>query len=141
MLLCLLPRTGIQNQFFLARDAGNIPNPLKKPILTFDLSVGDQFLCAGTELVKEDAYLLFWDLRSSKLMGAYWESHSDDVTTVKFHPTKPNLLASGSTDGLLNVYDLLEETEDDALLYSFNTDSSVVILMNSDFLQGAQFLL
>lgn len=33
-------------------------------------------------------------------------------------------MASSSTDGLLNVYDLKEATEDDALLVSFNTESS-----------------
>ncbi len=98
----------------------------KKPLLSFDVSLGDQLLSAGTELVKEDSYLLFWDLRSTKLLGGFWESHSDDVTAVEFHGTQTHSIASGSTDGLLNVYNLLQPSEDDALLYSFNTESSVV---------------
>ena len=78
--------------------------------------------------MNEDCYLLFWDTRAPKpdLLGAYWESHSDDVTSVKFHAEKSHILCSGSTDGLLNVFNLLETSEDDALLYSFNTESSVV---------------
>lgn len=44
---------------------------------------------------------------------------------VKFHPQNQDLLASGSTDGLINVFDCKQETEDDALLYSLNTCDSV----------------
>jgi len=100
--------------------------PKLKPLLTFDVSQNDQLLCGGTELIGgQDSYLLFWDVRSTKLLGAYWESHADDVTTVNFHPDKVHSLVSGSTDGLINVFDLKEPNEDDALLYSFNTDSSV----------------
>ncbi|CAL8100896.1 unnamed protein product [Orchesella dallaii] len=97
----------------------------KKPILQFDVSSNDQLVCGGTELVQEDSYLLFWDVRSGKLLGGYCESHSDDVTAVRFHPHQNHCLASGSTDGLLNTFNLLETTEDDALQYSFNTNSSV----------------
>lgn len=97
-----------------------------KPILQFDVSQNDQVICAGTELVGEDSYLLFWDIRSSKLLGAYWESHSDDVTAVRFHPSQSHSLASGSVDGLVNIFNLMESSEDDALLFSLNTESSVV---------------
>lgn len=58
-------------------------------------------------------------------MGGYWESHSEDICDVRFHPTKPDRLASGSTDGLINVYDLAQPDEDDALEYCLNTESSV----------------
>ena len=39
-------------------------------------------ICVGTEQLYGDAYLLFWDIRSTKLLGGYWYSHSDDITTV-----------------------------------------------------------
>jgi len=103
-----------------------------KPLLCLDLSGGDALLAAGTELVRdkaaeaEDSYVLFWDTRSTALLGGFWESHSDDVTALQFHPTRPHALASASTDGLLNLYDLKEPSEDEALLFSFNTHSSVV---------------
>lgn len=34
-----------------------------------------------------------------ELASSFTESHSDDITALKFHPTRPNLLMSGSTDG------------------------------------------
>lgn len=43
---------------------------------------------------------------------------------IKFHPNNPDTVASSSTDGLLNVYDLKQATEDDALVVSFNTENS-----------------
>lgn len=36
-----------------------------------------------------------------------------------------NNLISGSTDGLINIYDLSRDNEDDALQDSLNTESSV----------------
>lgn len=44
---------------------------------------------------------------------------------VKFHTEKSHTLASGSLDGLLNVYNILETTEDDALTYSLNIENSI----------------
>lgn len=44
---------------------------------------------------------------------------------VKFHPSNPDMLASGSTDGLINVFDCKQESEDDALQFSLNTGDSV----------------
>jgi len=99
---------------------------MNKEILHFDLNCHDQIICGGTELVEEDCYILFWDTRASKLLGCYSEAHSDDVTAIEFHTQMPHSLASGSTDGLVNVFNLLESSEDDALKYSFNTSSSVV---------------
>lgn len=44
---------------------------------------------------------------------------------VKFHPEDSNKLISGSTDGLINVFDLSQTSEDDALVETFNTESSI----------------
>ncbi|XP_011311008.1 WD repeat-containing protein 89 [Fopius arisanus] len=108
-----------------------------KPLASFDISSDDKLIAAGTEHVGGDAFILFWDIRCSSvnnsrsesrkndLLGGYWESHMDDVTSLAFHPAKANTLASGSTDGLINVFDLKMPTEDSALTYSLNTESSV----------------
>lgn len=93
----------------------------------FDLSCSDTLLCAGTEQVdREDSYLVFWDVRKpgGGLLGAYSESHSDDITQVRFHPREKDRLASGSLDGLVNVFDLSRGAEEDALLATCNSDSS-----------------
>ncbi|KAJ1530494.1 hypothetical protein ONE63_005392 [Megalurothrips usitatus] len=96
-----------------------------KPFLSFDISKSGHFVCAGTELFDGDAFLVFGDVRNGKVLGGYWESHSDDITQVSFHPLLSDNVASGSSDGLINIYDLSNETEDDALINSLNTESHV----------------
>ncbi|KAK6630663.1 hypothetical protein RUM43_014648 [Polyplax serrata] len=96
-----------------------------KPLSCFDVSFDDRFICAGTELYDGDAFILFWDIRSRKLLGGYWESHTDDLTQVAFHPEKADLIATGSVDGLINLFDISQTCEDDALKHSLNTESSV----------------
>lgn len=94
---------------------------------SFDLSCCDTIVCAGTAQVnKEDSFMVFWDVRKQGggLLGVYSESHSDDVTQVRFHPRDKDRLASGSTDGLVNVFDLSRGTEDEALLSTCNSNSS-----------------
>ncbi|KAG7509753.1 WD repeat-containing protein 89 [Solea senegalensis] len=95
---------------------------------SFDLSCSDTLLCAGTEQVNgEDSFLVFWDARKPDgggLLGVYSESHSDDITQVRFHPRDKDRLASGSTDGLVNVFDLSRGAEEESLLATCNSDSS-----------------
>lgn len=104
-----------------------------KPLASFDISCDDRLLAGGTEHIGGDAFILFWDIRQSNsklndknvLLGGYWESHMEDVTCLAFHSSKQDVLASGSTDGLINVFDLTQPSEDAALTYSLNTESSV----------------
>ncbi|XP_063296566.1 WD repeat-containing protein 89 [Pelobates fuscus] len=104
--------------------------------ISFDISCSDLVVCAGTEKIEEeDAFLVFWDTRSPEGMpankdplGVYSESHNDDVTQIRFHPTNPSKVASGSTDGLVNIFDIKKDTEDDALIATCNSDSSVSFL-------------
>ncbi|KAM5273602.1 WD repeat-containing protein 89 [Ctenodactylus gundi] len=101
--------------------------------ISFDISCNDHVICAGTEKVDDDALLVFWDARvnsqdlstSRDPLGAYSETHSDDITQVRFHPSNPHMLVSGSTDGLVNVFDISADTEDDALVTTCNSISSV----------------
>lgn len=101
---------------------------------SFDLSCDDRLIAGGTEHTSGDVFILFWDIRQSgskvgnknNLLGGYWESHMDDITCLTFHPNKRNILASGSTDGLMNIFDLMQSSEDLALTSSLNTESSVV---------------
>lgn len=104
-----------------------------KPLCSFDVSCDEKLIAGGTEHIGGDTFILFWDARytSSKLgdkcnlLGGYWESHVEDVTSLAFHSSKQDVLASGSTDGLINVFDLTQPSEDSALTYSLNTESSV----------------
>jgi len=96
-----------------------------KPLRSFDVDSSDRVLCAGSELIINDAFLLFWDIRHHKSLGGYWQSHSDDINMVSFNGGVSNKLCSGSDDGLVNIFDINACNEDDALLYSLNVELSV----------------
>ncbi|XP_076978541.1 WD repeat-containing protein 89 isoform X1 [Tamandua tetradactyla] len=101
--------------------------------ISFDISNNDHVICAGTEKVDDDALLIFWDARINSQdlstakdpLGAYSEAHSDDITQVCFHPSNPNMVVSGSTDGLVNVFDISVDNEEDALVTTCNSVSSI----------------
>jgi len=99
-----------------------------KPVNCFDINSNDRLICAGTDELSNNVYLLFFDIRERRLMGGFCDSHQEEITDVKFHPTDADRLASGSTDGLINIFDCKQEAEDDALLYSLNTCDSVNML-------------
>lgn len=94
----------------------------------FDINSNDTILCAGAERSKEDAYIVLFDVRKWSTLATYTDSHHNDLTQVKFHPNKSNVLASGATDGLINVFNTNETDDYDALEYCLNTESSVQII-------------
>ncbi|XP_056202889.1 WD repeat-containing protein 89 isoform X1 [Falco biarmicus] len=101
--------------------------------ISFDINCSDIIICAGTEQVEKDTFLVFWDARgvtnsasaTKEPLGVYSECHNDDITKICFHPIKPNLVVSGATDGLVNVFDINKDNEEDALISTCNSDSSV----------------
>ncbi|KAG0002084.1 WD repeat-containing protein 89 [Entomortierella chlamydospora] len=101
--------------------------PARNPLLCFDLNSSEQILAAGSELVDYDANVHFFDARSntSTIIKTYSESHSDDITNVKFHPTNPARVMTGSVDGLICQFDLTDMDEDEGLLVVSNTGASV----------------
>lgn len=76
----------------------------------------------------QDTYINFYDTRQRRHMGFYWESHTGDITALSFHPTNSDRLASGAGDGLINIYDIDNPSESDALQYCMNTESSIANL-------------
>jgi WD40 repeat protein len=52
-------------------------------------------------------------------------AHSDDITSLAFHPSKPHVLLSGSTDGLLCTTDIREPNEDESGLHVGNWGCSI----------------
>lgn len=44
---------------------------------------------------------------------------------MKFHPSDSNKLYSGSTDGLINIFDLSQSSEEDSLIDTLNTELSI----------------
>eukprot|EP00794_Sanderia_malayensis_P018938 gene18938-20843_t len=94
-----------------------------------DVSCDGKYLCAGTEQIDEkDVFLYVWnidDISNVQLYAKYEELHSDDITQVKFHPTRREIMATGSTDGLVAISNIEAEAQEDVLLKTLNTESSV----------------
>ncbi|KAJ4146320.1 hypothetical protein NW754_001787 [Fusarium falciforme] len=85
------------------------------PILSMACSQDTKTIAVGTELQNHTASIHLWDVRSTPSQKAhYQEVHSDDQS-----------LLSGSTDGLVNVYDTRIAEEEDLTLQTCNADASV----------------
>jgi len=93
------------------------------------LKCAGNFVAAGTESTKEglgDVSVLVYDLRApSAPLRTYAESHTDTITSLTWHPTQSNLLMSGSTDGLVSIFDAEVAEEEDALMQVLNPRSAV----------------
>jgi hypothetical protein len=50
-----------------------------------------------------------------KLRSTFNESQSDEITGLQFNPGLPTELLASSLDGLLVVYDLTKENEEESL--------------------------
>lgn len=91
-----------------------LKNGKSAPFLSLDSRHG--LLGCGTELSGVDAELHVYDIRSwQQPLRSLVDSHHDDITSIKFHHSDPNVLLSGSTDGYVNIYDLTQQEEEDAL--------------------------
>ncbi|KAL2059996.1 hypothetical protein VTL71DRAFT_9818 [Oculimacula yallundae] len=105
--------------------AGEVRSEGNAPILSLACS-SPYGLAAGTELTNHQASVLVWDMRDlTAPVVQYIESHSDDVTELQFHPTRPQILLSGSTDGLVNIFNTTITDEEDALHQTINHGASI----------------
>ncbi|UZJ54760.1 hypothetical protein CBS101457_004080 [Exobasidium rhododendri] len=106
------------------KEQASLAGPSRAPYLS--LAARDNLVAAGTELQGVDAAIDIWDLRkASKPVMSYVEAHSDDITSLSFHPTIPSVLLSASSDSLVAVSDVRKTDEDDSVLGVINTGSSV----------------
>ncbi|KAL4818513.1 WD40-repeat-containing domain protein [Aspergillus spinulosporus] len=94
------------------------------PVLSTASCSETNSIVGGTELHSHQAIVAFWDVRSpNQPRLEYVESHNDDVTELQYHPTRHNILLSGSTDGLVNIYNTTITDEDEALVQVINHGS------------------
>jgi len=87
---------------------------------SFSLNSSGTVLAAGSE-----AIIYFWDIRSNKSLAKFEDSHTESVTSVKFHPIIDTQIISASVDGLICLYDITRPNEDDALVSVLNPDESI----------------
>ncbi|SCZ93933.1 BZ3500_MvSof-1268-A1-R1_Chr6-3g09000 [Microbotryum saponariae] len=128
--------------FITARDGtvtGWDTNDLSKEAFKLRSSSGAGLLCAsqssdlsclavGGELHHYETTIDLWNLATLKLQHTYTEAHSDDITSLKFHPSPslPHVLLSASVDGLLNTYDVRIQDEDDSVLSTSQVGTSLI---------------
>lgn len=93
------------------------------------LACQENLIAIGTESTKEglgDVSVLLYDTRNASTpLRSYIESHTDSITQLAFHPSQPNVLLSGSTDGLVSLFDISQAEEEDALQQVLNPHSAV----------------
>ncbi|KAI9720285.1 MAG: hypothetical protein M1828_005748 [Chrysothrix sp. TS-e1954] len=87
-------------------------------------------LVAGTESQSNgpgQVSIYVWDLESSAKapLHKFEEWHTDSITTLSFLPQNMHVLLSGSTDGLVTMFDLRETGEEAEPVEIFNTGSAV----------------
>lgn len=95
----------------------------RMPVTALASKKGGFDLAGGTEFVGQQAVMKIWDIRKSEPHWQCVESHNDDITDLQFHPSLPNRLLSGSTDGLVSLFDTTVQDEDDALIQVINHGS------------------
>ena len=95
-------------------------------LLSFDVSLDGHTIAAGTALTGEDASIHFWDARRPTVpIFSHTSTHSDDITSLHFHPTISDRLLSASSDGLLSITNTVEQDEDEAVEHVANWGCSV----------------
>jgi len=93
-----------------------------RTLLSCDASHDGLTVAAGTDLQKEDAFILYWDPRKPTIpLRVHGSTHSDDITAVHFlknspSPTSGQILLSASSDGLVSTSNTAEDDEDEAVL-------------------------
>jgi WD40 repeat protein len=85
-------------------------------LLSFDVSLDGHTIATGTELDGEDTSIHYWDAREPTVpIFSHTSTHSDDVTSLHFHPTISDHLLSASSDGLLTITNTAEQDENEAV--------------------------
>ncbi|KAJ3133392.1 WD repeat-containing protein 89 [Physocladia obscura] len=137
-ILFVAGRAGVVSVFDLRVDSSLTPSLVlpsfaAAPLVSLACNASGSVLAAGAELAEkagpdgEDiASLLMWDIRNAAAPLAHFiDSHSDDITQLRFHPFKDELLISGSTDGLINLYELTPTLNEEDSLYQVIKANSI----------------
>lgn len=103
------------------------PKPAMKLVianraLSISAGVDDMLLAVASE-----QSILFYDIRKGcqNSLGEYSDCHTDDVSMVKFSPTRRSILVSAGEDGLICIFDTSVATSDSAVTSILNTECPV----------------
>ena len=114
---------------------------LKYEVKALSVSFNDSLMAVGAQ-----SSVLFYDLRSSlqsnmdiqlqnsncndsfkssRPLGQYSNTHSDEITQLLFHPRQQQVLVSAGEDGLMSVFDTSRSSEEDAVMSILNNDCPI----------------
>ncbi|KAF1812154.1 WD40 repeat-like protein [Eremomyces bilateralis CBS 781.70] len=106
-----------------------LSSPKSVPMSALGASYAGNCIAAGMELEKNgpaETLLFLWDPRKPGSPSVtFEESHTDTITEIQFHPEKRHLMLTGSTDSLINIFDIRQTEEDDALIQVINHRSAI----------------
>ncbi|CAF0774106.1 unnamed protein product [Brachionus calyciflorus] len=96
-----------------------------REFLSADINSIDNYFAVGTNKNIDDALVYIFDIRmNEKYLHKFAESHSNDVSQVKFDPKRANKFCSGSLDGLVCLYDLEQQPEEITKIENEENDES-----------------
>jgi WD40 repeat protein len=79
----------------------------KREFLSADVNADDSLVAVGTNKGIDDALVYLFDIRvTNKYLFKFSESHSNDLSQVRFDPFRRSKFCSASLDGLVCLYDL-----------------------------------
>lgn len=86
----------------------------KHEFLCADINVNDTLLTCGTNHIIDSSFIYIFDTRNTnKYLFKLRESHSSDISQIKFDPNLSNKFTSGGIDGLVCLFDLEHKNDDD----------------------------
>jgi WD40 repeat protein len=87
-----------------------------------DVSLNDCLLASAAGNV-----LYFNDIRSggSTLLGSYSDCHSDTITKIKFHASRPSFITTAGEDGLICTYDTATMANSEAVTSILNNECPI----------------
>jgi len=72
-----------------------------------------------------EAAVHLWDSRVPDKLYASWWSVTKDVTSLLFHPLKPNMLLAGTEDGIITIFDAAQTDEDEAFVDALHMERAI----------------
>jgi WD40 repeat protein len=92
-----------------------------REFLCGDINCDDSLITIGTNMNKDDALVYIYDIRMvDNYLYKFCESHSKDLTQVKFDLNQRQTFCSASIDGLVCLYNLDQEVEKKVNSLSFS---------------------
>lgn len=93
----------------------------KQPHEINSISVSNHILAGATNSEK----IVFWDLQKMKERSVFEETHQDEVTCVRFNPKIGTTLLASSMDGIICLYDLTQNSEEEATQFIMRLEQPI----------------